>query len=164
MHTESRFNDAYPTGDVGGNAFPIPYHYEADELHAVWDKGIYTLRNNIARPFTATTYASFQTKTIDPYMATYKYALTDATVANTDCFAWSWESNDIATGKNAAHDIYEGVVENEVIQQSYIDEFVPVLENNITLGGYRLAYVTIYMYGDKAALEAFLQWSNLIYL
>jgi hypothetical protein len=157
MHTESRFDDTYPTGDVGGNAFPIPYHYEADELHAVWDKGLYTLRNNIARPFTDSTYEKFQTKTIDPYMATYKYSLTDATVANTDCVAWSWESNDLATGINSGSDIYHGVTENEVIPQAYLDEFVPVLENNITLGGYRLAYVTIYMYGDKAALESFLQ-------
>jgi len=157
MHTESRFNDAYPTGDVGGNAFPIPYHYEADELHAVWDKGIYSLRNNIARPFTNETYAKFQNKTIDPYMATYKYSLTDATVASVDCVAWSWESNDIATGKNSGTNIYKDVTENEVVPQSYIDQFVPILENNITLGGYRLAFLTVFIYGDQAAMDTFLQ-------
>jgi hypothetical protein len=69
FHTQTRFNDAYPTGDRGANYFELPYHYEADELHAVWDKGVYTLRGNIARPFTPETYAAFQTKTIDPYMA-----------------------------------------------------------------------------------------------
>jgi len=89
FHVESRFNDAYPTGDKGANSFPIPYHYEADELHALWDKGLYTLRTNIARPFTNETYASFQTKTIDPYMSKYPYTLTDASVANTDADAWS---------------------------------------------------------------------------
>ena len=68
FHTEARFTDTYPDGDKGANAFELPYHYEADELHAVWDKGVYTLRGNIARPFTSETYSSFQTKTIDPYM------------------------------------------------------------------------------------------------
>jgi hypothetical protein len=59
FHTMARYSDVYPEGDKGANAFEVPYHYEADELHAVWDKGVYTLRGNIARPFTAETYASF---------------------------------------------------------------------------------------------------------
>jgi len=159
MHTESRFNDAYPTGDVGGNAFPLKYHYTVDELHALWDKVLYTQRNNIARPFTNETYEAFQTSTVDPYLATYKYSLTDATVANVDCVAWSWESNDIATGKSdpEGFNIYDDVTEDLAVPQSYIDHFTPILENNITLGGYRLAFLTVFMYGDQEAINTFLQ-------
>lgn len=59
FHTTARFTDTYPDGDKGANLFELPYHYEADELHAVWDKGVYSLRGNIARPFTDETYAEF---------------------------------------------------------------------------------------------------------
>jgi len=155
MHCESRYNDDYPKGDVGGNDFPIPYHYEADELHAVWDKGIYTLRNNIARPFTDSTYQKFQDKTVTPYLNTYKYSLSDTLVKIPEgdiagtCDAWSLEAYDIAIGNTFGESIYEDVTENEPVPQSYIDKFVPILEDHITLGGYRLAALTVYMYGDS---------------
>ena len=71
MHVEARFSDKYPTGDKGGNTFPLPYHYEVDELHALWDKVIYSEHTNLKRPLTEKTYTAFQQKTVDPYMATY---------------------------------------------------------------------------------------------
>lgn len=107
FHTEARYTDDYPEGDKGANLFDIPYHYEADELHAVWDKGVYTLRGNIARPFTAETYDEFQTEYINPYMSTYIYSLTDSTVANRDIDGWSYEFFD------KAKTMYAGAVENE---------------------------------------------------
>lgn len=72
--------------------FPIPYHYEADELHAVWDKGIYSLRGNIARPFTDKTYSDFQTKTINPYMEKYVYTMTQSDIANRDFDEWAQDA------------------------------------------------------------------------
>lgn len=41
LHCLNRVNEDYPKGDIGGNAFPIPYHYTADNLHALWDSAIY---------------------------------------------------------------------------------------------------------------------------
>lgn len=110
MHVEARFNDENPTGDKGGNTFPLPYHYEVDELHALWDKVLYSEHANIARPFTDATYDAFQSKTIDPYMATYKYSLSDKNVAGTDPDVWAHESFDITT-----ETVYEGVTENEPV-------------------------------------------------
>lgn len=49
FHCESRFDSNYPTGDAGANAFPLPYHYTVDELHALIDKVLYVERTNIPR-------------------------------------------------------------------------------------------------------------------
>lgn len=152
FHTMARYNDDYPEGDKGANLFEIPYHYEADELHAVWDKGVYTLRGNIARPFTPETYASFQTKTIDPYMATYQYSLTDSSIANRDYDAWAQEDFE------RAKLMYDGATENEALPQSYLDVNVPRVETYITEGGYRLAWSTMYIYGSvNTSAPLFLQ-------
>lgn len=151
FHSTTRFNDDYPEGDRGANYFEIPYHYEADELHAVWDKGVYTLRGNIARPFTPETYSAFQTKTIDPYMATYIYSLTDSTVANRDYDAWAIEDHE------KAKLMYDGATENEALPQAYLDVNVPRVEDDITLGGYRLAWATMYIYGSASTSPLFLE-------
>jgi len=49
FHCESRFDAAYPDGDAGANAFPLPYHYTVDELHALMDKVLYVERTNLPR-------------------------------------------------------------------------------------------------------------------
>jgi hypothetical protein len=49
FHCESRYNKSYPDGDKGANAFPLPNHYEVDELHALLDKVVYAEHANIAR-------------------------------------------------------------------------------------------------------------------
>ena len=60
LHCENRYNSEFPDGDKGGNLFPLKYHYDVDELHALWDKILYTGYHNIARPFTTTTWDDFQ--------------------------------------------------------------------------------------------------------
>merc|ERR1711964_591254 len=82
LHVETRYNDDYPTGDSGGNKFPLPNHYECDELHAVFDKVMYTQPHNIPRPFTDESYADFQESTVDPYMHRYPYTLHSERVNN----------------------------------------------------------------------------------
>lgn len=46
LHALSRVDDAFPVGDRGGNDFPLPTHYSAKELHAVWDAVIYEYHVN----------------------------------------------------------------------------------------------------------------------
>jgi hypothetical protein len=42
----NRLDSEYPTGDAGGNAFPMKNHYDVDELHALWDTVIYENHNS----------------------------------------------------------------------------------------------------------------------
>ena len=46
LHALSRVNSEFPAGDRGGNSFPLPTHYSAKELHAVWDSVIYEFHVN----------------------------------------------------------------------------------------------------------------------
>lgn len=65
LHNTNLYDDEYPSGDKGGNSFTLPYHYGADELHAVWDIIIYSQHNNIARPFTTETWDEFQPQVLE---------------------------------------------------------------------------------------------------
>lgn len=48
-------------GDHGGNDFPLKYHYGVDNLHALWDTGVYRFRNTSATPFNDSDWALFET-------------------------------------------------------------------------------------------------------
>ena len=60
LHCENRYDTEFPEGDTGANDFPLKYHYDVDELHALWDKIIYDGYHNIDRPFTNETWDDFQ--------------------------------------------------------------------------------------------------------
>ena len=51
LHGVARVDSKYPSGDKGGNDFPLPSHYGANELHAVWDSVIYEFHDNPNLPF-----------------------------------------------------------------------------------------------------------------
>lgn len=46
LHCLTRINDDLPVGDKGGNAFKLPNHYSADNLHSVWDAVVYEFHTN----------------------------------------------------------------------------------------------------------------------
>lgn len=60
LHCEDLYSSEFPEGDKGANLFTLPNHYGVNELHALWDKVLYTQRNNIARPFTSETWDEFK--------------------------------------------------------------------------------------------------------
>jgi hypothetical protein len=64
----SRVDNSYPTGDAGGNGFPLPNHYEVDNLHALWDKVIYTTQKSVPAPFTEATWNTLnsEAKVMEP--------------------------------------------------------------------------------------------------
>ena len=41
LHCSSRVDKKFPSGDKGGNMFPIPFHYTESDLHGVWDSVLY---------------------------------------------------------------------------------------------------------------------------
>jgi len=59
----NRVDKNFPKGDAGGNDFPLKDHYDVDELHALWDSGIYEIHTSVSLPFTSSTWASFGTDT-----------------------------------------------------------------------------------------------------
>mmetsp|Transcript_16255 Transcript_16255/g.7748 ORF Transcript_16255/g.7748 Transcript_16255/m.7748 type:complete len:135 (+) Transcript_16255:291-695(+) len=48
----SLYNGTFPSGDSGGNSFPVDYNYSIHNLHSLWDKACGFLRFDINRPLT----------------------------------------------------------------------------------------------------------------
>lgn len=144
FHSENRYNSEFVDGDTGANDFPLKYHYDVDELHALWDKVLYEEHNNIARPFTNETWDEFQPRVTD-VMDTYAYAVANTSVYESlDYDAFAHESFDIAIT------LYDGVYENEAVPQAYLDKNIPIAYSQINKGGYRLFYTIKYIFEDQA--------------
>ena len=147
FHCEDRYDDEFKEGDKGANLFPLPYHYEVDELHALWDKVLYDQHNNIARPFTESTWDDFQPQ-VTNVTDTYSYTVKDSSVyESTEYTSFAKESYDIAI------QLYDGVTENEAVPQDYIDKWLPVAYERINIGGYRLYYTIDYIFGSDSLSE-----------
>lgn len=142
FHCEDRYDSEFPEGDKGANLFPLKYHYDVDELHALWDKVLYTQHTNIARPISDTDWDELQPE-VTQMMATYADAVSDPSVyESTDYEGWADESYAIAIT------LYDGVIENEAVPQAYLDKNIPVAETRLVIGGYRLYYTIDYIFGD----------------
>ena len=48
LHGTARVYKQYPSGDRGGNDFPVPSKDQASNLHAVWDSVLYEFAGNVA--------------------------------------------------------------------------------------------------------------------
>ncbi len=46
LHCLARLDKENPAGDRGGNTFEVPNHYDAKNLHSVWDAVIYEFHKN----------------------------------------------------------------------------------------------------------------------
>jgi len=101
---------------------------------------MYTQHNNFARPFTPTTYASFAPQAVDMQNRRKASVGGKSNYENINFDGWSAEGYAIGITK------YDGIVENEKLPQSYIDENLIVAEERIVLAGYRLAYLMKYIY------------------
>jgi hypothetical protein len=65
LHMVSRYTAEFPNGDKGGNLFDLKYHYNANELHAVFDNVMYSYRKTIKRPFTKDGWDDFTSIAMD---------------------------------------------------------------------------------------------------
>lgn len=140
FHNEDFYSEQYPDGDKGGNLIPLKYHYGVDELHALWDKLMYSQRTSIARPINSTYWPTFQNDTETMAYDGRAGVADPGEYQNIDVFTWSEESYKIAITK------YEGIVEDGVVPNWYLDENLQVCWDRITLGGYRLGHLMEYIY------------------
>jgi hypothetical protein len=129
--------------------FPLKNHYAVDELHALWDKILYDGYHNIARPITDDAWDSFQID-VSGVMSNYSYAVEDKSLYESlDYDAYAHESFNIATK------LYDGLTEDAVVPQEYIDKWKPVAYERLILGGYRLYYLVDYIFSDAKTIPLF---------
>ena len=146
FHCEDRFNADNLSGDKGANTFPLKYHYQVDELHALLDKIVYEGYPNEDRPMTDDSYAAFKTKTQE-LMDRNSESIPSGPYTIGDEVQWGLDSFEIAKT------LYDGVTENEAVPQEYIDKNLPIAESQIMKGGYRLAYVLEHVFSESRTDE-----------
>jgi hypothetical protein len=134
LHSESRVDKKYDTGDRGGNDLPLPGHYSCNELHCVWDRVVYEFKKNVASPFTSDSYNTF-TNTVSTVMKRHPVSSLDA-VSNLDPDQWQKESFAIAKSF-----VYNGVQEGVALNADYVSQGKIIAEKRLVQAGYRLARV-----------------------
>jgi len=81
-------------------------------------------------------------------MSTYAYAVADKSLYESlDYDSFAHESFDIAVT------LYDGLTEDAVVPQEYLDKFVPVANERLNLGGHRLYYTINYIFSESAVSE-----------
>jgi hypothetical protein len=145
LHAMNRLDSSFPTGDAGGNAFPLTYHYDVDELHALWDTVIYENHNSYKLPFTSDTWVSFGTET---NAITTKYSFTSSEINNVDFYKIAADSFAIGTAT-----AYKGVNMNDVVPQAYQDANKPIAEKQLTIAGLRLAHLMTTIFPNTPVAE-----------
>lgn len=56
LHTVSRYTKDFPRGDMGGNLFMLEEKESINELHALWDSGVYEFDADVQQPLNATAW------------------------------------------------------------------------------------------------------------
>eukprot|EP00350_Pseudokeronopsis_sp_OXSARD2_P002639 CAMPEP_0170540724 /NCGR_PEP_ID=MMETSP0211-20121228/672_1 /TAXON_ID=311385 /ORGANISM="Pseudokeronopsis sp., Strain OXSARD2" /LENGTH=245 /DNA_ID=CAMNT_0010843235 /DNA_START=251 /DNA_END=988 /DNA_ORIENTATION=+ len=144
-HSESRVDDEYPKGDKGANDFPLKYHYDVDELHALWDTVIYENHNSVHLPFDDDSWTDFGAETA---LFISKFIITDEEIEMQDFATIAQESYEIAVDT-----VYENIYMDEPVPQEYIDKNLPIAERQVILGGRRLAYMLKKIYASNAVVS-----------
>jgi len=104
LHCMNRVDQDWPEGDAGGNDFILPYHYDVDELHALWDATIYEYHDSIKLPFVDATWKDIGNDSSSLYNM-YKFS-------SADIQTWDFDSishDSYITGDTYA---YENIVMN----------------------------------------------------
>lgn len=146
LHNENLYDADNLKGDSGGNSFTLPYHYGADELHAVIDVMVYSQHNSIPRPISNDDWTDLQT-TVSDLMTRNEDVVENAYVyENTNFFGWGKESYDLGIT------FYDGIEKDVALPQDWIDEKLVITEQRVMLAGYRLAYLIEYCFPSSSVV------------
>jgi len=142
LHAAAYFSAQFPTGDAGGNSWPVAGVPYTTELHAVWDSGVGLWVNDEPRPLTPAGFA---------YLANFsatvraQFPATDPAIAalikETDPMVWATESNAIAAGF-----VYTAPQAPTPIPDAYITQGQTIALKQIAVGGYRMAALFEYIF------------------
>ncbi|TNV78122.1 hypothetical protein FGO68_gene14425 [Halteria grandinella] len=143
LHCSSRVDKSFPEGDKGGNMFPLPNHYESDDLHAVWDSVLYNYHGRYVLPFTDASYLQLA-QDADDLLAKHRNitSLLESQSLSIDVEAWAGESHRVAP------QAYNGAVQNEKLSEGYLEGNLSQLEQLIIKGGFRLAHLLEHIFNE----------------
>lgn len=132
LHASSLYSKEFPNGDRGGNSFKINYTKDMSNLHALWDACV-DQYGSIWAPVNSTEYSLLSNISAN-LIAAFPRSKVDARVKILDERIWAKESNEIS--KNV---VYDGIKSGDTPSQAYISRGRQVINEQLAVGGYRLA-------------------------
>jgi hypothetical protein len=143
LHLVSRYTAEHPKGDKGGNDFDLKYHYDADELHAVWDNVMYEYHKSVKRPFTSESFEAFGSIATD-LNSKVGVSLAETSNLNFERIA--------ETSRQYGLQAYDGIEPGKDVELPdwYIQKWKPILMKQVVLAGHRLAKMIENIYGQPS--------------
>ena len=146
LHAASYFSEQFPSGDAGGNAWPITSPI-ASNLHSFWDSGAGQWSTDISRPLSPASQA--QLKADAAALMTEHPASSFGTLVS----AWPpmiWANESVELAATVA---YTAPQAPTAIPDAYVTEAVALCRKQVALAGYRLATQIEYTLGQGQAAE-----------
>jgi hypothetical protein len=125
LHTVSLITPNYPTGDQGGNLYYIYYNNKHINLHKLWDDGLGLFSNRLTPEQVTAMSNQISARYTEAYFSDRLRLLS----------AEDWAKE----GSNLASTYVYATPLNQVPTQQYIDAGRKVVEEQVAIGGYRLA-------------------------
>ena len=140
------YSNQFPDGDLGGNLYNIsaPNYPTIDELHALWDSGAGQWGTDLPRPLTSagSAWISNFTNTI---LIDYPTSMFTDKLAIFNTTEWAYESNGYATSFAYTAPYFT----DGPISDAYINQAQGICLQQVALGGYRLATLLEYIFGEN---------------
>lgn len=131
LHATTRYTDALPDGDRGGNLFPLAG--PRPNLHSYWDSaGVLFTQQQSQRPSNPARSSPLRTVARSIMNAHPASSLPEA--SNLDPAEWARESHQLGR-----KEVYAGVTENSTPSNTYRNKVRDISRRRMALGGRRLA-------------------------
>ncbi len=133
LHAASYFSAQFPSGDRGGNDWPVAGFSWTTELHALWDGGLGQWQDDLVRPLNATGTA-WVTALSASVRALYPVASLAPEIAVYNASTWAAESF-----KLAEDFVYTAPQAPAPIPDAYLQKGKAMVLRQLAIAGYRLA-------------------------
>ena len=133
LHAADYFSSQFPTGDRGGNSWPIAGALPATNLHSFWDQGLGQWTQNLQRPLNATGKAWLSSLS-ERVRALHPVAELQPFINQRNASDWAVQSNEIA-----ATFTYTAPQAPTPIPKGYTTQGQALVLKQVAIAGYRLA-------------------------
>jgi len=118
LHAVSRYTTKYPSGDRGGNSFPLTKVGQVNELHALWDSVVYEYEADMTQPLSSDDW-NYLTTTAANLTAQFPESI----FSDLDSPITEWNQESL---KIAEDFVYTNIEENTKPSDEYVKEGVAI--------------------------------------
>lgn len=140
LHVADMWSAAFPTGDLGGNLFPINFTNGITELHALWDSCLGHFTSDPVRPLNATAWSFLETQAST---LRFYYPRSSLVQPLSDAVPASWALTNFQLAVLYSYNITQHAEPSSL----YLETGWEVVQKQLALAGYRLSDLVQAMYG-----------------